>query len=234
MTVMSMQRDWGFDNVTAMRDAAWIMDISAMISFFAALVAVMNPMGSAAIFLSMTSDSTPAERARTANTAAIACTIALLVTLVAGKYILGFFSISLDGFRAAGGLILLLMALSMLRARPSRMNSVTAERIEGEEKDDPGVFPLAIPLIAGPGALAAVIVYAENAVALSGWAMMSGVILGAGVVVFAALRAAVPMSNLLGVTGMNVLMRVMGLILAAIAVEMMTAGLAGLLPGLAA
>ncbi len=205
-----------------------------MIPFFAALVAVTNPMGSAAIFLSMTSDSTRAERARTANTAAIASTIALLVTAVAGKYILGFFSISLDSFRAAGGVILFLMALSMLRARPSRMHSVDEERLEGEEKDDPGVFPLAIPLIAGPGAFAAVIVYGEGVTGLLGWAAMSGVILASGLVIFAILRAATPMSNLLGVTGMNVLMRVMGLILAAIAMEMIAVGFSGLLPGLAA
>jgi len=210
------------------------MELNALIPFFAALVAVTNPMGVAAIFLSMTADSTPAERARTANTAAIASTVALLVTAAAGKYILGFFAISLDGFRAAGGLILLLMALSMLRARPSRMSSVTAERMEGEEKEDPGVFPLAIPLIAGPGAFAAVIVYAESATGPVGWLAMGGVILAAGLTVFASLRAAAPISSLLGVTGMNVLMRVMGLVLAAIAMEMIAAGIGGLLPGLSA
>jgi len=204
-----------------------------MIPFFAALLAVMNPMGSAAIFLSMTTEHTPAERAVTARTAAIAATLALLVTAAVGKYILGFFAISLDGFRAAGGVILFLMALSMLRARPSRMNSVTAERIEGGEKDDPGVFPIAIPLIAGPGAFAAVILYGEGADGLMGWAGLFGVILLAGLVVLAALLAAAPISRFLGVTGMNVLMRVMGLILAALAMEMIAAGLAGLLPGLA-
>lgn len=204
-----------------------------MIPFFAALIAVMNPMGAAPIFLSMTSDQTAAERAGTARTAALTSTIALLITAVAGQYILSFFSISLDGFRAAGGLILLLMALSMLRARPSRMASVTAERMEGEEKDSPGVFPLAIPLIAGPGSFAAVILYAQGAATPMGWASLGLVILAAGFIVFLALRAASPISNLLGLTGMNVLMRVMGLILAAIAMEMIAAGLVALMPGLA-
>jgi hypothetical protein len=129
--------------------------------------------------------------------------------------------ISVDGLRTAGGLIILSIAHSLLHARPSGMHHEAAGAIAQE---NPGIYPLAMPLLAGPGAIATVIVFAHGVRGASGYSGLLGVVLVMAALLFLGLRLAVPASRLLGTAGMNVVTRVMGIVLAAIAVEMVFAG----------
>jgi multiple antibiotic resistance protein len=205
---------------------------SELLRFAAALFAIMNPLGNTAIFLSVTAERSPAERNRIAWTTAVAVLITLLVTALLGEQILALFGISLGAFRTAGGVIILLIALAMLHARQSGVHHSAQEETEGQHKDDPAVFPLAIPMIAGPGTMATVILYGEHARGIGGALAIGAVIVLMSVVLLVALRVAGRLSSLLGPTGMSVLTRLMGMILAAIAVEMIAAGVAELFPQL--
>jgi multiple antibiotic resistance protein len=205
---------------------------SEFLKFAAALFAILNPIGNTAIFLSVTSERSTAERQKIALTTSLAVLITLLVTAVVGQKILDLFGISVGSFRVAGGIIILLLALSMLHARPSGVHHSPAEEADGREKDNPAVFPLAIPVIAGPGAMATVIVYVQHAHGIGGGIRIGAVIVFMSGVILLVLRAANRLSSLLGPTGMNVLTRLMGMVLAAIAVEMIAGGLGQLFPQL--
>ena len=202
--------------------------------FGAALFAIMNPFGAIPIFLSLTADNTPAERRRIGGVTALAVLVALLVTALVGHQILGFFGVSIGAFRAAGGLIILLLALSMLHGRQSTVHHSPVEQQDGEAKDDPAVFPLAIPLIAGPGSIATVILYSNQVRGVAGYLVIGAVIALLCLVLYLALRLALPLSDRLGATGMNVATRLMGMLLASIAVEMIAAGIGDLFPSLGA
>jgi multiple antibiotic resistance protein len=202
------------------------------LKFAAALFAIMNPFGNVAIFLSVTADRDHAERGRIALMTAAAVLITLLVAAVLGQQILDLFGITVGAFRIAGGLIILLLALSMLRAQPSAVHHSAQEEQEGKGKDNPAVFPLAIPIIAGPGSMATVILYTQNAQGVLGWTTIGLVIVVLCGVLLVALRAADRMAKFLGATGIKVLTRLMGMILAAIAIEMITGGLSELFPQL--
>jgi multiple antibiotic resistance protein len=200
--------------------------------FAAALFAIMNPFGNVAIFLSITGDRSAPERGRIATTTAAAVLITLLVAALLGQQILALFGISVGSFRVAGGIIILILALSMLHAQPSGVHHSAQEEDAGRVKDNPAFFPLAIPVIAGPGSIATVIVYAQHAQGLLGAATIGAVIVLMCGVLLLALHGADRMSTFLGTTGLNVLTRLMGMILAAIAIEMMAAGLVELFPQL--
>jgi multiple antibiotic resistance protein len=205
---------------------------SEFLRFAAALFAIMNPLGNIAIFLSITAERSSAERAKIALATAAAVLITLLVAAAIGREILVLFGISIGSFRVAGGVIVLLIGLSMLHARPSDVHHSPAEEADGQQKDNPAIFPLAIPMIAGPGAMATVIIYAEHARGVGGAITIGAVIVLLCGALLVALRAANRLSTLLGPTGMNVLTRLMGMILAAIAVEMIAGGLVELFPQL--
>jgi multiple antibiotic resistance protein len=198
--------------------------------FAAALFAIMNPFGNIPIFLSVTADRSDAERRGIALITSAAVLITLLVAATLGEEILALFGISVGAFRIAGGIIILILALSMLHAQPSGVHHSAEEEDAGKVKDDPSFFPLAIPLIAGPGSMTTVIIYAQHAEGVLGWITIAAVIVLMSGVLLLALRAADRLSRLLGTTGMNVLTRLMGIILAAIAVEMMLGGLIDLFP----
>ena len=202
------------------------MDWSELVRFFAALFAIMNPIGNMPIFLSVTEGSTDAQRSRTAIVAATAVAAILGVCVVIGAELLHVFGISVDALRTAGGLIILSIAYSLLHAKPSGMHHDPADAVAQE---NPGVYPLAMPLLAGPGAIATVIVFAHGAHGAPSYAGLIGVVLVMAVLLFLGMRLAVPASRLLGPAGMNIITRVMGIILAAIAVEMVFAGARGLL-----
>src|SRR5918996_1595973 len=131
--------------------------------FAAALFAIMNPFGNIAIFLSITADRSAAERRRIATMTALAVLITLLVAAVLGEQILALFDITVGAFQIAGGIIILILALSMLQAQQSGVHHSPQEEDAGKAKDNPAVFPLAIPMIAGPGSMATVILYAQHA-----------------------------------------------------------------------
>jgi len=197
------------------------------------VLAIVNPLGAIPIFLALCGDRSPTECQRIARISAFSVGVILLTSIWAGDSILEFFGISLSAFRAGGGLLILLMGIHMLQAKQSHMRHTPEEAEEGEDKENIAVVPLAIPLMAGPGAISMVIV---NAHQTANWS--DRLILSAGIAivicaVWLALRLATPIGKKLGVTGLNIATRVMGLLLAAIGIQMVTAGLRTLLPGLA-
>jgi multiple antibiotic resistance protein len=135
------------------------------------------------------------------------------------------FGITLSAFKIAGGILLLITALDMLRAQPSRTRSTPEETEEGDAKDDVAIVPLAMPLLAGPGSIATVMVMSARG---GNWLHLIPVVLSVAItcgVAYALLRAASRIQSILGRSGIAVLQRVMGLLLAAIAVQFMTDGL---------
>ncbi|HET7371323.1 MAG TPA: YchE family NAAT transporter [Gammaproteobacteria bacterium] len=198
--------------------------------FFAALLAMSNPIGAIPIFIDLTSTETESQRRKTAFNAALTAEVVLVVTLLAGEVILNFFGISIASFRVAGGILLLLMALSMLQARVGAVKQTAGERQRGVEQDSVAVVPLGLPLLAGPGAISTVILYSQH-----GAPWWHGIGLAITITVIALLiwlsfRAAPLLVRALGKTGINVVTRIMGLITAAIGVEFIAAGLRALFP----
>ncbi len=200
--------------------------------FLVGLAAIVNPIGAVPIFINLTAGQGAAERRRTGLMAAAASAAVLLVALVAGQALLAFFGISIASFRVGGGILLLLMAISMLHAHVSPARQTAEEAVDSAERSTLAVVPLGMPLLAGPGAISTVILYAQRGHGPSHYLVLVGAIAVIFLLVWACLRAAEFLAGLLGRTGINVVTRIMGLILAAISVEFMTTGLRELLPGL--
>ncbi len=199
---------------------------------FIGLLSITNPMGAIAIFLSLCGDRSRLDQNRIARTSASAVAIILLVGVWVGTAILALFGISMSAFQTGGGLLIVLMAISMLHAKQSHTQHTPEENDEATEKDNVAVVPLAIPLMAGPGALSLVIVDVQQAESWNERLILSGIVLITAVIIWLALRLAAPIGARLGITGINIATRIMGLLLAAIGVQMMAAGLLELLPGL--
>ncbi len=208
------------------------MDTVTIIKSFTGILSIVNPIGAIPVFIGLTSDWTDRQRNQTANTAALAMTIILLLAAFTGDYILKFFGISLASFQVGGGILLLLIAISMLHAKISRAKHTPLEAEEAEDMESIGVVPMAIPLLAGPGSISTVILYAHYTHKLQDKVLLAGTIISIGIIVWITLRMAVPIGTKLGATGVNIAVRILGLILAAISVEFMAAGLKGLFPGL--
>lgn len=197
------------------------------------LLAIINPLGAIPIFLSLCGEKPLGEYRQIARTSAMSVALILLLAIWGGEAILNFFGIGIPAFRTGGGLLILLMAISMLHARQSHTQQTPHEADEANNKESIAVVPLAIPLMAGPGAISLVIVDAHQMASLGGRMFMSAGIVVVAVAVWIALSMAVPIGKKLGITGLNIATRIMGLLLAAIGIQMLTSGLLKLLPGLA-
>ena len=211
------------------------MDLLALVKAALALFAIVDPVGVIPIFLMATHGYTLAQSHAAARIAALTVLGVLTLFTLVGEPMLMFFGVRLAAFSVAGGLLLLLLALSMVQARVSPQRQTQDEAMEAEEKDAVGVVPLGIPLLAGPGAITHVIVAASAAKGemLHQAALLIPVALVA-LSVWLAFRAAPVISRRLGKTGIHVVTRLMGLIIAAISVEMIASGLGKLFPGLLA
>lgn len=194
----------------------------------------MNPPGAIPFFISMTSNLSLAERQAIPRVTALSIAVVLAVSALLGEAILRYFGISIASFRVAGGILLMLMAISMMQARQSRSRQTPEEAMEAEEKDSIAVVPLAIPLLSGPGAISTVIIYSHGSSHPVHLVLLVLIGAAAAALCWLTLRAAEPISRLLGRTGINIAMRVMGILLAAIAVEFITGGVMDLWPGLGA
>jgi multiple antibiotic resistance protein len=195
---------------------------------FLTLLVVLDPVGLAPVFLGLTPDRSPAERDRIARRAVLIAAGLLLVFGLGGSWLLARLGISLDAFRVAGGVLLFRIAVDMVFAHHER--ETAAEEKEARARDDISVFPLAIPLIAGPGALASVMILAGEARPLGlGVPLMLAVCMAVVALVYLGLRLATPLSRLLGKTGTNVVTRVLGVLLAALATQYVADGALGLL-----
>lgn len=211
------------------------MDFGALSQAALTLFAIVDPVGVIPIFLLATRGFSEAQRNRAAWVAALTVWLVLAIFTFSGESFLRFFSIRIEAFSVAGGLLLLLLALSMLQAHVSPLKQTPDEATEAEERDAVGVVPLGIPLLAGPGAMTNVIVAAGAAPGdvAHQLALLIPITLVA-LSVWVCFRAAPGIARRLGRTGIHVVTRLMGLIIAALSIEMLARGLAGLFPGLVA
>jgi multiple antibiotic resistance protein len=195
---------------------------------------LVDPFAAIPSFLAITQHAEPARRKRMARKGAVTCFIVLTSFAVAGQLIFRMFGITLPAFEIAGGLILLLIGLDMLEARRSPTQETHGDTVEGAAKEDAGIVPLGIPMLAGPGAISSVMVLVGQVPTLWGWQM--GAILGAiaftALVTYLVLGAAARVRGFLGETGIRILVRIMGLLLVALAMQYFVNGITdlGLIP----
>ncbi|AMM26690.1 hypothetical protein AX767_09060 [Variovorax sp. PAMC 28711] len=200
------------------------------------LVAIVNPLAIVPFFIHYTQGYSDAQRKRTVVVSAFSAFVVIATSALLGLQLLSFFGISIASFQVGGGLLLLLSSLSMLNAQPAEQKSNPEEIRATEVKASMGasiaVVPLTIPLLTGPATMSTVVIYAEKTRHL--WELL--VLVGYGVVVALATAVAFsladPIARVLGKTGINIMTRLMGLILAALAVEVMSDGLTKLFPAL--
>ena len=209
-----------------------MLEYNEYIKMFVGLIAVVNPFGAIPIFLTLTYGVEKREQIRLINVIAISVPIILVVSLISGELILNFFGITIASFKVGGGILILLMAIAMMHARPSGATQTEEELHEGESKKSAAVVPLSMPLLAGPGAISTVILYGHRSNDIGHYGLVAIAIMALGAVLWLAFLLSPWISKRLGTTGMNIITRIMGLILAAIAVEFIANGLKGLFPGL--
>ena len=205
-------------------------NISEYLKFFAALLAIVNPVGVIPIFINLTADKADGVRNKNGFMASVSMGIILVIVLFTGDAILRFFGISVGSFQVGGGILILLMAISMLHAKISRVKQTKEEGLDSAERDSVTVVPLGTPLLAGPGAISTVILYAQRYTSVAHYFYLLGVIVLLVCLTFLSFRLAPAITRLLGKTGINVVTRLMGLIMAAVGVEFIANGLKQLFP----
>ena len=204
--------------------------LSFTFSTLTTLLLVVDAPAAVPLFLSMTESDTAEHKRRTAFRASLAAGLVLAAFGALGGVIFRVLGISLGAFRIAGGVLLFLLSIDMLRAQRSRQRTSPEEEAEGLDRPDISIFPLAIPMLAGPGATSTVMVLVSRAQHVWQYLVVFGAIAVTSLVTLGFLRSGLRVERRLGQTGMNVLQRVMGLILAATAVQFVVEGVATLLP----
>jgi multiple antibiotic resistance protein len=195
---------------------------------------VVDPLGAMPLFLALTQGDSPKQRRQAALKGTITAFVTLSLFAAAGDLIFRAFGITLGAFKIAGGILLFLLSLDMMRAQTSRVRTSPEEEAEGAEARDVGLVPLGIPLLAGPGAIATVMVLVSQAVS-QGRIFVVPVFASIALTCFLAfwiLRGSEWVEKRLKRTGMNALTRIMGLLLAAIAVQFAVSGIHDVLPTL--
>ena len=210
------------------------MDMAFLITAFVALFVVIDPIGLTPIFVALTQGMSAAQRRAIGLRACLTALGILLIFALFGEAVLEFIGISMAAFRVSGGILLFLTALDMLFERRQKRRKSTAgdnsgdtphDEDEDDLHDDPSVFPLAIPLIAGPGAIATLILLLGQTEGAAGFFTVMGVLVSLLVLVFLMFLAAGWMERLLGRTGINVVTRLLGMLLAALSVQFVLDGL---------
>ena len=198
------------------------------------LLAIVNPLAIVPFFIHYTQGFSRAQRRRTIVTASFSAFVVIATSALLGLQILDFFSISLASFQVGGGMLLLLSAMNMLNAQPAEAKPESHELEDGAAKAAMGasiaVVPLTIPLLTGPATISTVVIYAEKAKTFFDLGLLVGYGVVIGLATAVCFSLAEPIARVLGKTGINVMTRLMGLILAALAVEVMADGLHKLFP----
>lgn len=200
-----------------------------------ALLAIVNPIGVVPFFIHFTQAFTREQRRQTIRVSSFSVFVVIAVSALAGLKVIEFFGISLASFQVGGGCLLLISSLAMLNAQPAE--SKPGDVSDGQEKLAAGasiaVVPLAIPLLTGPATISTVVIYAEKTRHLWELAVLVAYGVVIGLVTYTVFSASGRIAKVLGRTGINVMTRLMGLILAAMAVELLADGLVKLFPVLA-
>ena len=203
--------------------------LTFFVTAFVSLFVTLDAVGNVPIFLSITPHTSEAERAAMVRRAALAVFAALVLFAAFGNFIFKFFGVTIEAFRIVAGLLLLEIAFDMMEARPARVRHTPEEDAEGAQREDIAIIPLAIPLLSGPGSISTVIALTGQA-AKAPKVLTSFVLLLLGIalnvlIAYVVLRSATAVTRLLKETGMRIFTRVMGLILAAIAVQFVLTGI---------
>lgn len=199
---------------------------------FPAIFTIVNPMGAVGPFLAMTARDSNDKRNSTAKRACLLAAMVLIVCAATGAFVFQVFGITLPALKIAGGFLLFMVGVDMVNARESRARATDEEREEGALKEDIAVFPLGIPLLSGPGSMVTVFILVERAKNPGETALVYLSIFLTAIISLIILTQASRVARLFGATGINVMSRIMGLILAANAVQFILNGLLEALPAL--
>ncbi len=192
---------------------------------FTSVLFIVDPFAAVPTFLAMTERDSPAQRRLLAKRGAWTCAITLIAFALGGSLIFRIFSITIGAFKIAGGVLIGLNALDMVQGRRSQQRETPAERAEGIQKEDIGIIPLGVPMLAGPGAISTVMVLALGSKGALLTASVYVSITLTALISFYVLAAASLVERRLGQTGMRILTRLMGLVLCAIAVQFIIDGI---------
>jgi multiple antibiotic resistance protein len=206
--------------------------LTEYVNIFVTLLAIVDPMGAIPVFISLTASDSDASKKSTAWISALTVALVLVGSALFGEILLRFFGISIASFRVAGGLLLLLIGINMLHAR---QNSYAGYRAAGDAEADHesvAVVPLAVPLLSGPGAISSMTLFAHRDLSWQHTGILIGISLAVALLTGWMLRLAQPIGRLLGKTGVNIGVRLMGLLLSAAGVQFITEGLLQLFPKL--
>lgn len=200
------------------------MDFAYVLSIFVGILAIVNPFGNISFFTSLTQGFSPEEKKRVISKAVIAATITLIVFGLLGTYIFKLFSITIPAFRIAGGLLLFRVAFSMLYGSTPGTKATAEEKQESLDREMVGVIPMAIPMLAGPGAISTVMLYVSQGDLVELFIVICSVF-ATMIFTYALLRNADKIFSKIGRVGSLAISRIMGLILAAVAVQFLVNGI---------
>ena len=196
-----------------------------LVLIFTSILFIVDPFAVIPTFLAMTARDAPAQRRVLARRGAWTCAITLIAFALGGSLIFKIFGITIGAFKIAGGVLIGLNALDMVQARRSQQRETPIETAEGIQKDDIGIMPLGVPMLAGPGAISTVMVLALGAKSTAAMVTVYVSIVLTALITFWVLSAASIVERRLGQTGMRIPTRLMGLVLAAIAVQFIIDGI---------
>jgi len=196
-----------------------------LLLIFTSILFIVDPFAVIPTFLAMTVRDSPQQRRVLARRGAWTCAITLTAFALGGSLIFKIFGITIGAFKIAGGVLIGLNALDMVQARRSQQRETAVETAEGIEKEDIGIMPLGVPMLAGPGAISTVMVLALGAKSPAATAAVYVSIVLTALITFLVLAAATVLERRLGQTGMRILTRLMGLVLSAIAVQFIIDGI---------
>lgn len=208
-------------------------DFSYLLKITIALLAIVNPIGSLPIFISATDGWSVPDRARNARTVAVTVFIVLSLAAFVGDGMLSFFGISIPSFQVGGGILIMLISISMMHGKQGGTRQTAEEAQSLAEREVIAIVPLSIPLLAGPGAISNMILSAQQQPSFLGHLSLVIPVLLVSIIIWLVLKLSDNITQRLGTIGINIITRLMGLILAAMAVEFIAHGLLGLFPQLA-
>jgi len=205
--------------------AAALKLLKELLLIFTSVLFIVDPFAAVPSFLAMTERDSPASRRTMARRGAWTCAVTLTLFALGGSLIFTLFGITLAAFKIAGGVLIGLNAIDMVQARRSQQQETPVERAEGTLKEDIGIIPLGLPMLAGPGAISTVMVLAGQSNSRLTTLAVYGAIALTAVVSYVSLATATIVERRLGQTGMRILTRLMGLVLCAIAVQFLVDGI---------